>query len=171
MVCPDYDLCSVCETKGGHAHHNMIRIRNPAGAGPPPFPWFMPWMSGRPMGRGGCGGRRGPNRRGPCYPGFRRARGGFPRGAGPFGYPPPGAPEAAAEEQEMSGEEANSNESGGAFFHQFGHALHSFLGPFGVDVHTYVDNDQGDPGIIITCILLLCFCLNFKFNLDLVIKI
>jgi sequestosome 1 len=29
VVCPDYDLCGKCETKGAHPGHNMIRIATP----------------------------------------------------------------------------------------------------------------------------------------------
>ena len=29
MVCRDYDLCSVCEAKGQHTIHEMIRMRTP----------------------------------------------------------------------------------------------------------------------------------------------
>ena len=139
-VCPDYDLCSTCEAKGLHAHHHLFRIRNP---GPPAFcppcpPWFMhmPWMNGRGMGgRGGwCGPRRGrgdPRQR--PFPGFGGRGGGCPRFPG---RPGSGGPEQSSQ---TPGE-------GAPFFHQFGEALNSFLGPFGVDVHTYVQNNQGQDG-------------------------
>merc|ERR1712107_763826 len=29
LVCPDYDLCATCETRGLHAHHKMIRLPAP----------------------------------------------------------------------------------------------------------------------------------------------
>ena len=59
LVCPDYDLCSLCESKGGHLEHNMIAFKNPDGRGPgskyyrPPWcAWFKGqesvWMRGRP---------------------------------------------------------------------------------------------------------------------------
>lgn len=34
LVCPDYDLCSVCEAKGAHLEHNMMALKNPYGRGP-----------------------------------------------------------------------------------------------------------------------------------------
>ena len=127
LVCPDYDLCSTCEGKGLHSQHQLIRIRNP---GPP---WFLPWMYARGMGqRGGwCGTRRG----GPRHRGgpFHGGRGGWgcPRFPGSTG------PEPSSQSQ------ADTPGDGAAMFHQFGEALNSFLGPFGVDVHTYVGNRQG----------------------------
>ena len=160
-VCPDYDLCSSCEGKGIHAQHNLLRIRNP---GPSPFtppcpPWFMPWMHGRGgmMGpRGGwCGPRGGwcgPRGGGPGGP--RGGGPGGPRGGGPgprggwYGrggrggkgcprFPGSTGPDASGQPK------TDTPEEGAAFFHQFGEALNSFLGPFGVDVHTYVGNNEG----------------------------
>lgn len=134
-VCPDYDLCGICEGKGLHAHHQLLRIRNP---GPysfiPPFPpWFMPWMHG--MGpRGWCGPRRG----GP--PGHRG--GPFQRGRTGGGCPRfPGPEQSSRSRSEKSGE-------GAEFFHQFGEALNSVLGPFGVDVHTYAGESPGMISIL-----------------------
>ncbi len=37
VVCPDYDLCGMCESKGMHPGHNMIRISSPAAAFPGHF--------------------------------------------------------------------------------------------------------------------------------------
>ncbi len=37
VVCPDFDLCGACETKGKHSHHNMIRIAKPETAFPRHF--------------------------------------------------------------------------------------------------------------------------------------
>ena len=37
VICPDYDLCGQCETKGLHPGHNMIRIASPQGAWPHHF--------------------------------------------------------------------------------------------------------------------------------------
>ena len=37
MVCPDYDLCSLCEAKGLHPGHNMIRIASPESIWPRHF--------------------------------------------------------------------------------------------------------------------------------------
>jgi sequestosome 1 len=37
VICPDYDLCGHCETKGLHPGHNMIRIASPQGAWPHHF--------------------------------------------------------------------------------------------------------------------------------------
>eukprot|EP00731_Ephydatia_muelleri_P030600 Em0022g114a len=60
LVCPDYDLCSTCESKSGHLEHNMIAYTSPYERGPgswyyrPPWcPWFKGqesvWMRGRPF--------------------------------------------------------------------------------------------------------------------------
>ena len=152
-VCPDYDLCSACEGKGLHAHHQLIRTRNPGTSFTPPCPpWFMPWMHNRGMGpRGGWGGPRGGwcgPRGGACGP-----RGGAygPRGrhgGGPFnrggrvGNGCPQFPEGTGPETSKPSDTGSPGE-GAAFFHQFGEALNSFLGPFGVDVQTYVGNGQG----------------------------
>ena len=145
-VCPDYDLCSTCECKGLHAHHHLLRIRNPGSSSfiPPCPPFFMPWMHGRGMGpRGGfcgprvgfCGPRRGgpnprgPNPRGVPFHGSRGGRGFCPR-----------FPGSNSTEQSTPSDSARE---GNAFFHQFGEALNSFLGPFGVDVHTYDGKNEG----------------------------
>merc|ERR1719219_2860309 len=37
MVCPDYDLCGLCEAKGLHPGHNMIRIASPESIWPRHF--------------------------------------------------------------------------------------------------------------------------------------
>merc|ERR1712018_1108937 len=37
MVCPDYDLCCLCEAKGLHPGHNMIRIASPESIWPRHF--------------------------------------------------------------------------------------------------------------------------------------
>merc|ERR1712184_35878 len=37
MVCPDFDLCSLCEAKGLHPGHNMIRIASPESIWPRHF--------------------------------------------------------------------------------------------------------------------------------------
>lgn len=139
-VCPDYDLCSTCEGKGLHAQHQLLRIRNPGLSFFPPCPpWFMPWMNGRGMGqRGGfCGPRRGgPNQRG----GPHQRGGPFHGGRGGWGCPRfPGStgPEQARQSR------SDTPGEGAAMFHQFGEALNSFLGPFGVDVHTFIGDNQG----------------------------
>lgn len=138
-VCPDYDLCGTCETKGLHAHHQMIRIRNPGPYSfiPPCPPWFMPWINGRGMGP--RGGWWGPRRGGPCNRPFRGGRG----GGGCPKFPGSSGPEKSSQSQPGSGDQAGE---GAALFHQFGEALNSFLGPFGVDVHSYAQNSQGQDG-------------------------
>ena len=55
MMCPDYDLCQICEGKGIHSDHNMVKIMKP-GDFPsfPQFPrpgfWGPPPPPGRPFG-------------------------------------------------------------------------------------------------------------------------
>nr|AAX09928.1 oxidative stress protein [Aurelia aurita] len=102
LACPDYDLCSGCESKGFHPEHEMLRMRTPNR-----HPWHGIWSMvfgqggrGGPFGRRGHHGRGrhgprphcprfahhgGPNMHGP--PGRGGCRGGFgdPRGAGWYG--------------------------------------------------------------------------------------
>ena len=37
LVCSDYDLCEVCEGKGTHKEHNMVRLTSPQGVWPQHF--------------------------------------------------------------------------------------------------------------------------------------
>ena len=37
VVCPDFDLCGVCEAQGAHPGHNMVRIATPENAWPGHF--------------------------------------------------------------------------------------------------------------------------------------
>lgn len=157
-VCPDYDLCSDCESKGLHAQHYLIRIRNP---GATPFlPCFlnMPWMQGSGM-RRGCGDRRygGPWRG--SFNGFRRGSGGCSRPSQGPGNVPFRCPSGDGSPQE-TGESSQAGEAGVherrngteeeqvPFFHQFGELLNTILRPYGVDVHTFVEDHQGQEGIL-----------------------
>ena len=149
-VCPDYDLCSVCEGKGLHPHHHLLRIRNPGPSSftPPCPPWFMPWMHGRGMGpRGGWGGPRGGwcgPRVGGCGPrGGRHGGGPFSRGGRGGGGCPRFPENTGPETSRQSQSDTGRPEDGAAFFHQFGEALNTFLQPFGVDVHTYAGKNPG----------------------------
>ncbi|XP_005523620.1 PREDICTED: sequestosome-1 isoform X2 [Pseudopodoces humilis] len=65
-VCPDYDLCSICEGKGIHKEHNMVMFQSPLlnpfewlprgrwlrkmRHGVPPFPWMHCWGYPGPAG-------------------------------------------------------------------------------------------------------------------------
>jgi len=107
LSCPDYDLCSGCESKGFHPEHQMLRIRTPAEQAWQGFLPFLaghgrrrhsgrgcPWKQGPP--RDGCGRpHRGPSGSPHCPPG----RGGHCHkgrkdgGAGGFGvFGPWGSP-------------------------------------------------------------------------------
>merc|ERR1712226_1280932 len=47
MVCPDYDLCGLCEAKGLHPGHNMIRIASPESIWPRHFMNHLHKMNAR----------------------------------------------------------------------------------------------------------------------------
>ena len=50
LVCPDFDLCKICEGKGMHIQHDMMKITTPGGL--PGFPGF-------PFGQQGPHGSQG----------------------------------------------------------------------------------------------------------------
>merc|ERR1712018_333072 len=51
MVCPDYDLCGGCESKGIHPGHNMIRIASPESTWPRHFMNCLNRLSARAASR------------------------------------------------------------------------------------------------------------------------
>ncbi|XP_078371774.1 sequestosome-1-like isoform X2 [Oculina patagonica] len=156
VVCPNYDLCVTCETKGAHKEHEMLRIATPRSPehnwfhgfnpfafghppphhpphGPPPHHpphgphgGFPPFDFGRGFGPWGRGcGRRGGGGRGRCPKGRRCNNGGkkcdrhTAEATGNPGEVPVGPP----------------------FLHAVGESIASFLGPFGVEVHTYASTE------------------------------
>ena len=47
LVCPDFDLCKICEGKGMHIQHDMMKITTPCGLpGFPGFPFGQPGPHG-----------------------------------------------------------------------------------------------------------------------------
>ena len=170
VVCPNYDLCLTCETKGMHKEHEMLRITTPRtpeqnwfhgfntfafqpphhpphhpphvpphgpSHGPPPHHppphhqifgdfghGFGPW--GRGFGGRGRGGRR-------CGRGKQRCNSGESK---------------CDRHTTKSSEEAqatgfNEVPVGPPFLHAVGETIASFLGPLGVEVHTYASTEPG----------------------------
>jgi sequestosome 1 len=69
VMCPDYDLCGRCETKGLHPDHNMIRISSPQSAWPHHFYRRLHRMHDKAQKRcGPCPGRGEQQPRPPCGP-------------------------------------------------------------------------------------------------------
>lgn len=149
VVCPDFDLCLTCETKGLHNDHEMLRITTPRTPGhnwfhnlnpfafqPPPNPphppngasphqFFPDFGCGfGPWGRGGFGHRGG-----------KRSGRGKPRCK---------AGEAKCDRHSSQSSEAQSNEIpvGPPFLHAVGETIASFLSPLGVEVHTYASTEK-----------------------------
>lgn len=151
VVCPDYDLCMKCERKGLHNEHEMIRICTPRvhpGCPGASFPFFFqPSMFGHHP--PGC-----PPHHPPGFGPWGRGRGGHFRG-GPFGGRgrcggPRGrcgnAPNAKCEQHTETETTSGSQEVpvGPPFLHAMGEAIANFLGPMGVEVHTYADTEKGN---------------------------
>ena len=158
LVCPDYDLCSSCETKGLHVDHNMVTIQDPLSYNPWGFhcgprhggPWRYGGRGRRHCGEAGQGQPCGPW----MHPYFwRQFQGHGPpqqfcggRGASK----PPQSSEAMETEQPAAGstqteEQAQlETEQRKSYLQDIGEAVSNFLRPFGVkvDVGTV---DGGQP--------------------------
>lgn len=150
VVCPDYDLCMKCERKGLHKEHEMYRIATPrARPGCPgaPFPFWIPPAATyafppgcpphRPPGFGpwGRGHAFGGHFRGGPWSG--RGRCGGPRGC--CGK----KPGAKCEQHKETTTDSSEVPVGPPFLHAMGEAIANFLGPMGVEVHTYADTEKG----------------------------
>lgn len=147
VVCPDYDLCMKCERKNLHKEHEMFRICTPRarpgcpGASfpfyfaPPSFAYHTPGCPpNHPPGFGPWGRGRGGHFRGGPWSG--RGRCGGPRGR--CGK----APEAKCEQHKEKTTDSNEVPVGPPFLHAMGEAIANFLGPMGIEVHTYADTEK-----------------------------
>lgn len=166
VVCPDFDLCMTCETKGMHKEHEMLRIATPRTPGDNWFPGFNPFGFGHPP----CHPPHGhpphhpPHGHPPHHPphgpppphGIPPYQFDFGRGFGPWGRGfgrrgGRGRCGKARGRCNSGGKkcdrhtEANTGEVpvGPPFLHAVGETIASFLGPLGVEVHTYASTEEG----------------------------
>ncbi|XP_068816174.1 sequestosome-1 isoform X3 [Struthio camelus] len=126
-VCPDYDLCSTCESKGIHKEHNMVMFQSPLLH---PFEWL-------PRGRWLRKMRHGV----PPFPWMHR-----------WGYPVPPAPCQNSEQAQASAaassppteQEASTNsqpqDPNVTFLKNVGESVAAFLSPLGIEVDIDVEH-------------------------------
>ncbi|XP_025978462.2 sequestosome-1 isoform X2 [Dromaius novaehollandiae] len=125
-VCPDYDLCSTCESKGIHKEHNMVMFQSPLLN---PFEWF-------PRGRWLRKMRHGV----PPFPWMHR-----------WGCPVPPAPCHNSEQAQASAaasgpptEQASTNsqpqDPNVTFLKNVGESVAAFLSPLGIEVDIDVEH-------------------------------
>ncbi|KAG9465340.1 hypothetical protein GDO78_018488 [Eleutherodactylus coqui] len=125
LICPDYDLCSTCETKGIHKEHNMIMFPTPIAFphgrwlrkmrhGMPPFPWMHGWGL--------------PGRGHPC----------------PNAQPPQGCSAPTNLTAPQEGDSANPSQPCSdpnvAFLQNIGESVAAMLSPLGIDVDIDVEH-------------------------------
>lgn len=147
VVCPNFDLCMTCETKGMHREHEMLRIATPRTSADNWFPGFNPFGVGHPP-------HHPPH--GPPPHGIPPFQYDFGRGFGPWGrgFGRRGGRGRCAKARGRCNNggkkcdrhtEANPNEVpvGPPFLHAVGETIASFLGPLGVEVHTYASSEEG----------------------------
>ena len=165
IVCPNYDLCLTCKTKGIHKEHEMLHISiprtpqqnwfhgfNPFAFHPPHHPphvpphgppphhqifgdfghGFGPW--GRGCGRRGRGGRHCGRGKPRCHSGESKCDRHTTK---------------SSEETQATG--SNEVPVGPPFLHAVGESIASFLGPLGVEVHTYASTEPGMRFNFLTC--------------------
>ncbi|XP_075712311.1 sequestosome-1 [Rhinoderma darwinii] len=125
LICPDYDLCSACETKGVHKEHNMIMFPTPIAFphgrwlrkmrhGGPPFPWMHGWGF--------------PARGHPC-----------PNSQQPQGTAAPTDP-TTAEEGDSGNPAQPCSDPNVAFLKNVGESVAAMLSPLGIDVDIDVEH-------------------------------
>lgn len=164
VVCPNFDLCMTCETKGMHKEHEMLRIATPRTSADNWFPGFNPFGVGHPP-------HHPPHGHPPHHPthshpphhpphgspshGIPPFQFDFGRGFGPWGrgFGRRGGRGRCAKARgrcNYGGKkcdrhtEANPDEVpvGPPFLHAVGETIASFLGPLGVEVHTYASTEE-----------------------------
>ena len=174
VVCPNYDLCMTCETKGMHKEHEMLRITTPRTAENNWFHGFNPFAFGHPPPPHhpphGPPPHHPPHGPPPHHPphgpqpqgippiqidfghGFGPWGRGWGRGCGRRGGGPGRCPKGrrcngGGKKCDRHTTESNPGEVpvGPPFLHAVGESIASFLGPFGVEVHTYASNEPGMP--------------------------
>lgn len=118
VICPDYDLCFICEQRGIHPEHDKFKITHPRTAGGPAGfmpPHFRRWMH-RFMKR--CHG-------GQC---------------------PAGGASGQAASSAGNSQESNSTAQQDELLKDVGENIRAFLDPFGIDVSYEVRHDEPTPG-------------------------
>ena len=156
VVCPNYDLCMTCETKGVHQEHDMLRITTPRTPEHNWFHGFNPFAFGHPPHHPPHGPPPHHPPHGPPPHGFPPIQIDFGRGFGPWGR---GCGRRGGRGRCAKGRgrcnsggkkcdrhaQASSGEVpvGPPFLHAVGESIASFLGPLGVEVHTYASNEEG----------------------------
>lgn len=149
VVCPDFDLCLTCETKGLHNDHEMLRITTPRSPGHNWFHNFNPFAFQPPPNPPHPPNGPSPHQ---FFPDFGRGFG--PWGRGGFGHrggkrsgrgkPRCNAGEAKCDRHSSQPSEAQPNEIpvGPPILHAVGETIASFLSPLGVEVHTYASTEK-----------------------------
>lgn len=164
VVCPNFDLCMTCETKGMHKEHEMLRIATPRTSADNWFPGFNPFGVGHPPHHPPHGHppHHPPHAHPPHHPPHGPPPHGIPpfqydfgRGFGPWGrgFGRRGGRGRCAKARGRCNNggkkcdrhtEANPDEVpvGPPFLHAVGETIASFLGPLGVEVHTYASSEE-----------------------------
>lgn len=157
VVCPNYDLCLTCETKGIHKEHEMLRIATPKEPGYNFFHSFNPFAFHPPHQPPHVPPHvppqhppHGPPPYHPMFTDFGRGFGPWGRGFGRRGgrrsgrgKPRCNNGENKCDRHATESGETRSNDVpvGPPFLHAVGETIASFLGPLGVEVHTYASSE------------------------------